>query len=198
MNGFIGNTRELNLAINQQLQKVGELSSIIESFDSNAGTISDNSAYLKRHFKNFDDREQAINDRIADFDSNTGKMIDNLETSFSKRLKEFNDKDVEINSGFEKLFDDLRNKTREVFDDESSNIKSIKTDVDSLKGISSELSNLKQNVNQQDDTIRELLNIIKNKPVQMKSSKTVNIGTAVLATVGTITCAGILYKLFFN
>ncbi|MCH8535200.1 MAG: hypothetical protein LAT51_09045 [Flavobacteriaceae bacterium] len=197
MNGFIGNTRELNLAVNQQLQKVGELSSIIERFDSNAGNISDNSSYLKSHFKNFDTREQAINDRIADFDSNTGKMMDSLETSFSKRLKEFNDKDVEISSGFEKLFNDLRKKTREVFDDEGSNISAIKSDIDGLKGISSELSNLNQNVNQQDNTIRELLDIIKNKPVQMKNSKLIIVCVAILTTVGIITCVGILYKLFF-
>jgi hypothetical protein len=198
MNGFIGNTRELNLAVNQQLQKVGELSSIIERFDTNAGTISDNSTYLKSHFKNIDDREQAINDRIADFDSNTGKMIDNLETSFSKRLKEFNDKDVEISSGFEKLFEDLRNKTREVFDDESSNIKAIKEDVNNLKGISSELTGLNQKVSKQDSTIRELLDILKDKPFQMKQPKIITIGSVVLVSIVTITCGGILYKLFFN
>jgi TolA-binding protein len=198
MNGFIGNTRELNLAVNQQLQKVGELSSIIERFDTNAGTISDNSTYLKSHFKNIDNREQAINDRIADFDSNTGKMIDNLETSFSKRLKEFNDKDVDISSGFEKLFEDLRNKTREVFDDESSNIKAIKEDVNNLKGISSELTGLNQKVSKQDSTIRELLDILKDKPFQMKQPKIITIGSIVLVSIVTITCAGILYKLFFN
>ncbi|RRO12343.1 hypothetical protein [Flavobacteriaceae bacterium 14752] len=198
MNGFIGNTRELNLAINQQLEKVGELSTIINRFDTNAGTISDSSTYLKSHFKNFDVREQAINDRIADFDSNTGKMIDNLETSFNRRLKEFNDKDVEISSGFEKLFEDLRKKTREVFDDESGNIKSIKSEVDNLKGVSSELSGLNQKVSQQDKTIRELLDILKDKPVQMKQPKMVTTGTIVLASVGTLTCLGILYKLFFN
>jgi TolA-binding protein len=198
MNGFIGNTRELNLAVNQQLQKVGELSSIIDRFDTNAGTISDNSTYLKSHFKNIDDREQAINDRIADFDSNTGKMIDNLETSFSKRLKEFNDKDVEISSGFEKLFEDLRNKTREVFDDESSNIKAIKEDVNNLKGISSELTGLNQKVSKQDSTIRELLDILKDKPFQMKQPKIITIGSVVLVSIVTITCGGILYKLFFN
>ena len=198
MNGFIGNTRELNLAVNQQLQKVGELSSIIDRFDTNAGTISDNSTYLKSHFKNIDDREQVINDRIADFDSNTGKMIDNLETSFSKRLKEFNDKDVEISSGFEKLFEDLRNKTREVFDDESSNIKTIKEDVNNLKGISSELMGLNQKVSKQDSTIRELLDILKDKPFQMKQPKIITIGSLVLVSIVTITCGGILYKLFFK
>jgi predicted nucleic acid-binding Zn-ribbon protein len=196
MNGFIGNTRELNLAINQQLQKVGELSEIINRFDSNAGTISDNSTYLKSHFKNFDAREQIISDRIADFDSNTGKMIDNLEISFHKRLQEFNDKDVEISSGFEKLFDDLRKKTREVFDDESSNIKAIKKDVDNLKNVSSELSGLNQKVGQQDETIKELLNILRDKPAQIKESKLVTIGSIVLAVVGTITCGVILFKFF--
>lgn len=198
MNSFIGNTRELNLAINHQLQKVGELSGIIQRFDANAGTISDSSTYLKSHFKNFDVREQAFTDRIAKFESNTDKMIDNLETSFVKRLQDFNDKDVEISSGFEKLFDDLRKKTREVFDDEASNIKSIKKDVDNLKGVSSELSGLNQKVSKQDDTIRELLDIIKDKPLQMKQSKMITIGSIVLASVGTITCAGILYKLFIG
>lgn len=196
MNGFIGSTRELNLAINQQLQKVGELSEIINRFDSNAGTISDSSTYLKSHFKNFDVREQAINDRIAAFDTNTGKMVDNLETSFNKRLQEFNDKDVEISSGFEKLFEDLRKKTSEVFDDESSNIKSIKKDVDNLKGVSSELSGLNQKVSKQDETIQDLLKILRDKPAQIQDSKLVTMGSIVLIVVGTITCGAIIFKLF--
>jgi len=195
MNGFIGNTRELNLAVTQQLQKVGEISQIIDRFDSNAGTISETSIYLKSQFKTFDSREQAINDRVADFDKNTGKMIDSLEISFNKRLQDFNDKDVEISSGFEKLFEDIRKKSREVFDDESGNITSIKKDVDKLQGVSAGLTALDQKVSQQDSTIRELLVIIKDKPIQMKQSKLVTIGSIVLASVGTITCAIIVYKL---
>lgn len=196
MNGFIGNTRELNLAVNEQLKKVGEISEIIQRFDSSALTISDNSTYLKSHFRNFDVREQAINDRIADFDKNTSKMIDNLQTSFDKRLQEFNNRDVEISSGFTKLFEDLRKKTREIFDDESSNIGAIKKEVDNLKSISSDLTGLNEKVARQDNTISELLNILRDKPVQLKQSKIVSIGSIVLASVGTITCAAILYKLF--
>lgn len=196
INGFIGNTRELNLAVNQQLQKIGEISEIVKHFDSNAGVISDNSAYLKSHFKNVDGREQAINDRLAEFDKNTGQMMDKLKTSFDKRLQNFNDKDVEISSGFEKLFGDLRKMTKEVFDDEGSNIQSIKKDVDNLKNVTSELSGLNAKVENQDKAIRELLEILKDKPVQMQQSLTTRIGTIVLASVGTITCAGILYKLF--
>lgn len=196
LNGFLGNTRELNLAVSQQLKKVGEISEIVKRFDSNAGAISDNSAYLKSHFKNFDIREQAINNRIADFDKNTGKMVDNLEISFNKRLQEFNEKDIEISSGFEKLFADLRIKTREVFDDESSNIKAIKKDVDSLKGVSSELSTLKTSITQQDQTIQDLLEIIKNKPVEFKTSKLVTIGYISFFTFGIITCLSIIYKIF--
>lgn len=198
MNGFLGSTKELNLAVNQQLQTVGQISEIVKRFDSNAETISDNSAYLTSHFKNFDSREQAIKDRIADFDQNTADAVSNLQISFNKRLQEFNNKDVEISSGFEKLFEDLRKKTKEVFDDESSNITTIKKDVDQLKNVSTELSALNQKVLQQDSTIRELLDIIKDKPVQMKQSKVITIGSIVLASVGTITCAGILYKLFFS
>jgi hypothetical protein len=195
MNGFIGNTRELNLAVTQQLQKVGEISQIIDRFDSNAGTISETSTYLKSQFKTFDSREQAINDRVADFDKNTGKMIDSLEISFNKRLQDFNDKDVEISSGFEKLFEDIRKKSREVFDDESGNITSIKKDVDKLQGVSAGLTALDQKVSQQDSTIRELLDILKDKPIQIKQSKLITIGSIVLASVGTITCAIIVYKL---
>src|SRR5690606_16546375 len=150
MNGFLGNTKELNLAINQQLQTVGQISEIVKRFDSNAETISDNSAYLTSHFKNFDSREQAINDRIADFDRNTGDAVTNLQNSFHKRLQEFNNKDIEISSGFEKLFEDLRKRTKEVFDDESSNITSIKKDVDKLRNVSTELSALNQKVSAQD------------------------------------------------
>lgn len=196
MNGFIGNTRELNLAVTQQLQKVGEISTIIDRFDTNAGNISETSTYLKSQFKTFDSREQAINDRVADFDKNTGKLIDNLEVSFSKRLQDFNDKDIEISSGFEKLFEDLHKKTREVFDDESGNITSIKKDVDKLKGVSPGLTELSQKVSKQDSTIMELLEIIKEKPIQVKQSKLNTIATAVLAVVGTITCAVIVYKLY--
>lgn len=196
MNGFIGNTRELNLAVTRQLQKVGEISKIIERFDSNAGNISETSTYLKSQFKTFDSREQAINDRVADFDKNTGKLIDNLEVSFSKRLQDFNDKDIEISSGFEKLFQDLHKKTREVFDDESGNITSIKKDVDKLKGVSSGLTELTQKVSKQDSTIRELLDIIKDKPIEVKQSQLNTITTVVLAVVGTITCAVIVYKLY--
>jgi len=195
MNGFMGNTRELNLAVTQQLQKVGEISQIIERFDSNAGTISETSTYLKSQFKTFDSREQAFGDRIADFDKNTGKLMDNLDISFRKRLQDFNDKDIEISSGFEKLFEDIRKKSREVFDDESGNITSIKKDVDKLQGVSAGLTALDKKVSQQDSTIRELLDILKDKPIQMKQSKLITIGSIVLASVGTITCAIIVYKL---
>lgn len=196
MNGFIGNTRELNLAVTQQLQKVGEISKIIDRFDSNAGTISETSTYLKSQFKTFDSREQAMQDRVADFDKNTGKMIDNLEISFDKRLQDFNDKDIEISSGFEKLFEDLRKKTKEVFDDESGNITLIKKDVDKLKEVSPGLAELNQKVSKQDSTIRELLDILKDKPIQVKQSKLNTITTVVLAVVGTLTCAVIVYKLY--
>jgi uncharacterized coiled-coil protein SlyX len=196
MNGFIGNTRDLNYAVTQQLQKIGEISDIVKQFDSNAGVISDNSAYLKSHFRNIDGREQAINDRLAQFDKHTGEMIDGLKTSFDKRLQNFNDKDVEISSGFEKLFGDLRKMTKDVFEDEGSNIGAIRKEVDNLKGVSSELSGLNNKVSKQDETIKELLKILKDKPIQVKPSKLNTITTVVLAVVGTITCAVIVYKLY--
>ena len=195
MNGFIGNTRDLNLAVNQQLEKVGEISELINRFDSNAGTISETSTYFKSQFESIDSREQALVDRLAKFDGNTGEMIDKIKTSFDTRLQDFNNKDVKISSGFETLFKDLRAMTKEVFEDESSNIGAIKKEVDNLKGVTSELSVLNTKVSKQDDTIRELLDILKDKPVQMKQSLVMKVGTIVLASVGTITCGVIIYKL---
>src|SRR5690606_14800257 len=150
---------------------VGDLKNVIERFDSNAGQISDNSNYLKSHFKNFDNREQAINDRIASFDKNTGDMIENLELSFHKRLEQFNDKDVEISSGFEELFKDLREKAAEVFDDESGNIKGIRKDLQELKSAPSNQSELLQRVSQHDEYIKELLEVMKVNSNGSKPSK---------------------------
>ena len=122
-------------------------------------------------------------------------MIDNLETSFAKRLQNFNDKDVEISSGFEKLFSDLRGMTKEVFEDEGNNISEIKKEVNNIKDVKTELTGLNTKVNQQDSAIRELLDILKDKPVQIKQSMVMKVGTIVLASVGTITCGVIIYKL---
>src|SRR5690606_38800804 len=161
-------TRELNVAVNQQLQKVGDLKSIMERFELNAGNVSDNSNYLKSHFKNFDSREQAINDRIASFDKNTGKMIDNLELSFNKRLQQFNEKDVEISSGFDKLFKDLQMKAAEIFEDQSGNIKGIRKDLEELKNGPSNQNELSHRVEKNDEYIKELLEIVKSNSERYK------------------------------
>ena len=113
MNGFIDNTRKLNSSVNQQLEKVGEISELINRFDNNAGTISETSTYFKNQFKTFDSREQALQDRLADFDSNTGKMIDNLENIFFQTITRISMiRMLKLSSGFEKLFSDLREMTK--------------------------------------------------------------------------------------
>lgn len=198
LNGFVGTTRELNLAVNQQLQKVGDLKSVIERFDSNAGHISDNSNYLKSHFKNFDNREQAINDRIASFDKNTGDMIENLELSFNKRLEQFNEKDVEISSGFDKLFKDLRAKATEVFDDESGNIKGIRKDLEELKSAPSSQPELLQRISQHDEYIMQILEVVRTNSNVSKPSKALQIGALVMALIVSITCFSMLYSIYFN
>lgn len=201
-NSLLRNTEELNLTINKQLNKVGDISEMVKKFDGHASHISDNSKYLASHFENFDSREQAINNRMIDFDNNTGKMIDELSLSFQNRKDNFNKKDVEITSDFNKLFDNLKSKTEKIFDDESGNIKAImsnvrdvKADVDNLKEVSTELSGLKKSVLFHDDTIKELLEIIKTKSIVVERPKLINIGVIVFLCFGILTCSVAIYKL---
>lgn len=201
-NSLLKNTEQLNLTINNQLDKVGDISELVKKFDSHASHISDNSKYLASHFENFDAREQAINNRMIDYDRHTGKMIDELSLSFQKRKDEFNKKDVEISSDFNKLFENLKTKTEKVFDDESgnikaimSNVKDVKSDVDNLKGVSSELSGLKKSVSFHDDTIKDLLEIIKTQSIVVERPKIINIGTIAFLSIGIITCLVAIYKL---
>ena len=201
-NSLLKNTEQLNLTINNQLDKVGDISEMVKKFDSHASHISDNSKYLASHFENFDEREQAINNRMIDYDRNTGKMIDELSLSFQNRKDEFNKKDVEISSDFNKLFENLKAKTEKVFDDESgnikaimSNVKDVKSDVDNLQGVSSELSGLKKSVSFHDDTIKDLLEIIKTQSIVVERPKIINIGTIAFLSIGIITCLVAIYKL---
>ena len=201
-NSLLRTTEELNLTINKQLNKVGDISEIVKNFDANAGSISDNSKYLSSHFKNFDSREQAINNRLIDFDQNTGKMIDDLSLSFQNRKEEFNKKDVEISSDFNKLFDSLKTKTEKVFDDESGNIKaimdnvnSVKNEVDNLKNVSTELVGLKNSVVFHDETIKELLTMIKTNSIIVERPKIINMGVIILIGFGILTCIAAIYKI---
>lgn len=201
-NSLLKNTEQLNLTINNQLDKVGDISEMVRKFDAHASHISDNSKYLASHFENFDAREQAVNNRMIDYDRNTGKMIDELSLSFQNRKDEFNKKDVEISSDFNKLFDSLKSKTEKIFDDESGNIKAImtnvkevKSDVDNLQGVSSELSGLKKSVSFHDDTIKDLLEIIKTQSIVVERPRIINIGTIVFLSLGILTCLVAIYKL---
>lgn len=195
MNGFIGNTRELNLAINKQLEKVGELSNIIKHFDQNAEQISDSSRYLKYHFENFDQREQKINNRIADFDKNTLQAFEDLEGLTHKRKNDFNTITVDISNDYKEFFTNLKNLTERIFDDENGTLKSIKSEVHEMKGMTLGLSSVEKKLNDQDKSIKDLLEILKDKSIEVKPSKFTTIGTIVLASVGTLTCAIIIYKL---
>lgn len=204
-NSLLRTTEELNLTINKQLNKVGDISEIVKNFDVNAGSISDNSKYLTNHFKNFDAREQAINNRLIDFDQNTGKMIDDLSLSFQNRKEEFNKKDVEISSDFNKLFETLKTKTEKVFDDESGNIKailgnvsSVKNEVDNLKNVSSDLVSLKNSVVFHDETIKDLLTMIKTNSIIVERPKIINIGIIVLIVFGILTCIAAIYKILVS
>jgi hypothetical protein len=201
-NSLLRSTEELNLTINNQLNKVGDISNIIKNFDANAESISETSKYVASHFKNFDSREQAISNRLIDFDQNTGKMIEDLSLSFQNRKEEFNKKDVEISSDFNKLFETLKTKTEKVFDDESGNIKaimgnvkSVKTEVDNLKNVSTELSGLRESVVFHDETIKELLMLIKTNSIVVERPRIINIGVIVFLSFGILTCIITIYKL---
>lgn len=178
VNGLLKNTQQLNYTVSTQLDKIGEIGAIVTNFDLNAKNIVDGSKYLQTHFSDFEQREQALSNKMAMFDSSTGDMVDELKKSFEKRLKSFNEKDVEINSGFEKLFKDLKEMTTKVFDDESQNIAAIKKDVvkvndtvNQIKSLPSEVGSLKNTVKEQDATIKLMLERIADKPLQFQLPK---------------------------
>ena len=76
-----------------------------------------------------------------------------------------------------------------------SNVKDVKSDVDNLKGVSSELSGLKKSVSFHDDTIKDLLEIIKTQSIVVERPKIINIGTIAFLSIGIITCLVAIYKL---
>ena len=201
VNRLLMNTERLNHTVSIQLDKVGEIGTIIDNFDVNAKNISDGSKYLQTHFSNFEKREQAMSNKIADFDTSTGDMIDNLKKAFEERMKTFNEKDVEINSGFEKLFQDLKDKTVQIFDDESQNIATIKKDmikvsdgVNQIKSVPNEIGSLKNSVKEQDNTIKLMLEQIANKPMQFKIPKLFIYSIICISIVIMGTCGLFIYK----
>ena len=116
-------------------------------------------------------------------------------------MKNFNEKDVEINSGFEKLFGDLKDLTKKVFDDESQNIAAIKKDIvrvsdsmNQIKSLPSEVGELKSTVKEQDATIKLMLDKIANKPVQFKLPTLLTISLIVVSIVVIGTCGLFIHK----
>lgn len=212
VNGLLKNTQQLNFTVSGQLDKVGQIASIVENFDTNAKNIVDGSRYLQTHFADFEQREQMLSNKMADFDSSTGEMVVSLKKSFEERLKQFNESDVKINSsfeetfnkinsGFEKLFNDLREKTSQVFDDESQNISAIQKDVvkygdavSQIRSIPSEVMDLKNKVKEQDTTINLMLEKIANKPIQFRLPKIVMYSLIIVSVVVIATCGLFIYK----
>ncbi|SDH29767.1 MotA/TolQ/ExbB proton channel family protein [Winogradskyella thalassocola] len=201
VNGLLKNTERLNHTVSIQLDKVGDLGTIIDNFDVNAKNISEGSKYLQTHFSSFEQREQAISNKVADFDSSTGDMVEELKKSFEQRMKSFNEKDVEINSGFEKLFKDLKDKTKQVFDDESQNIAAIKQDVlkvndsiSQIKSLPNEVGVLKASIKDHDTTINQLMDKIADKPLYFKTPKLLLFALIFTSIVIMATCGLFIYK----
>lgn len=201
VNGLLKNTQQLNLTVSTQLDKMGDIATIVNNFDSNAKNLVDGSKYLQTHFADFEKREQALSNKMADFDSSTGEMVDALKISFEKRLQSFNEKDVEINSGFEKLFKDLKERTIKVFDDESQNIAAIKKDItkvndniNQIKSLPSDIGGLKNSVREQDSTIKLMLEKIAEKPISFQLPKLLTYSLVFVCVMIVGTCCLFIFK----
>jgi|SRR5690554_442340 len=215
VSGLLKNTQQLNFTVSSQLDKVGQIATIVDNFDSNAKNIAESSRYLQSHFSEFERREQAFSNKMADFDSSTREMIDALKKSFEERLKRFSEQDVKVNAafeetlkqyhlGFENMYTDLKEKTTEIFDDESQNIASIKNDmvkygdaVNQVKAIPEEIRDLKSKVRSQDETINQMLQKIANKPIQFQLPKipiAVIIGGILFSVLVIVTYVLFIYK----
>jgi DNA repair exonuclease SbcCD ATPase subunit len=201
VNGLLKNTEQLNLTVSKQLDKVGDIGTIVENFDTNAQGLVAGSKYLESHFQNFDQREQTISNKIADFDSKTGDMVDELKKSFEERLKTFNEKDVDINSGFEELFANLKETTAQVFEDESQNIGAIKKEmavvserVNRMQSIPSNVDELDKRIKSQNESLEKLVEKIADKPLVFKPPKLLIIFFIVIGLIIIATCGLFIYK----
>ena len=67
--------------------------------------------------------------------------------------------------------------------------------MDNLQGVSSELSSLKKSVSFHDDTIKDLLEVIKTQSIVVERPKIINIGTIVFLSFGIVTCLVAIYKM---
>lgn len=215
VNGFLNNTNQLNYTVNKQLEAIDSIPEIINNFNNSASNIVDGTNYLKSHFSQFEEREGVFNKKIAEFDSTIGGLLDNLKISFNERLETFNRSDVKINSSFEEtfqkiqtgfsdLFIDLKEKTAQVFDDESQNIAAIKSEVgevhkttDQIKDIPYEVTGLSAQIKKKDETINKLIKAVSEKPIEYITPKWVIIGLISASAIVSITCILVILKLFF-
>lgn len=201
MDNFLLNTNQLNSTVNEQLNKIGDIGQIIDNFNATAANISSGSAYLQSHFKAFDVREQAISEKLTDFDSNILVLLDSLKKSFHDRLQSFNETDIEVNSGFRTLFEELKQKTKEIFEDESQNIAAINKNVvelnksiNDLQQVKDQVEEVNKTVDRQDKTISVVMAEIANKPLVFNMPKSFRVLFYIMSIIVIITSIILSYK----
>lgn len=115
VNGFLNSTNQLNLTVNEQLNKVGQIYGVVEAFERNATDISEGSRFLRTYFEDVDSKQSAFNRRMANFDSGVQDMLGALKQSFLDKLEEFRNSDIHHATSFENVFMNFRQQFTESF-----------------------------------------------------------------------------------
>lgn len=198
---FIDSNRKLEKEINQQIEMVGNINSVISRFENHVDGVNKVGMYLADQFSNSERREQIINNKIADFDVAVGKMIDNLQINFNQRLQAFNDIDATISDDFKNMFSDVRKDIQRFFDDEKGSISHIKSEQSKLMNLPTKVDTINSKVDKIDTN--SIFKEIKEKPILFNLTKRDKILAYVFVISGIVTfiivlifIALIIFKLF--
>jgi hypothetical protein len=198
---FIDSNRNLEKEINQQIEMVGNINSVISRFENHVDGVNKVGMYLADQFSNSERREQIINNKVADFDVTVGKMIDNLQINFNQRLQAFNNIDATISDDFKNMFSDVRKDIQRFFDDEKGSISHIKSEQSKLMNLPTKVDSINSKVEKLDT--RSIFEEIKEKPILFNLTKRDKILAYIFVISGIITFIIILifivliiYKLF--
>jgi hypothetical protein len=174
LNVFVANTNSLNRTISNQMDMVGDFSSIINNLNENAEKQRMLSSYLASYFQQFDSREQSFSNSMTKFDSYIADILDKLKVSLIQRAQEFNNVDVQLSEGFSTLFDDIKNSINLMFEQQNQNIKTLSTQIKSINSTSNEVSKISSDMNRINDKIDKINNVSNtsisgfNLPISMK------------------------------
>jgi hypothetical protein len=191
----------LEKEINQQIEMVGNINSVISRFENHVDGVNKVGMYLADQFSNSERREQIINNKVADFDVTVGKMIDNLQINFNQRLQAFNNIDATISDDFKNMFSDVRKDIQRFFDDEKGSISHIKSEQSKLMNLPTKVDSINSKVDKIDTN--SIFKEIKEKPILFNLTKRDKILAYVFVISGIVTfiivlifIALIIFKLF--